>query len=162
MFLIKKSSFWARQEQVCRENLSEQSHCQAHITLLSQKTNTKRLTSRYIQCFQKILSLWTSEGSRWYQIGPKKSSDLLKDPIFYKLVTGWELLLDGPYFGSNPTNRQHSSFLDLARLWLASKVRSNNGPLAYFFYIFISGKNIVISAVRWQHFSQKWKYQKNM
>ena len=28
--------------------------------------------------------------------------------------------------------------------------------------IFISGKNVVISAERWQHFCQKWKYWKNM
>ena len=32
----------------------------------------------------------------------------------------------------------------------------------HIFDILISGKNIVISAERWQHFCQKWKYRKNM
>ena len=45
---------------------------------------------------------------------------------------------------------------------ISAKVRSSYCPLAYFSDIFISGKNVVISAERWQHFCQKWKYRKNM
>ena len=39
---------------------------------------------------------------------------------------------------------------------------SSYGPLAYFSNIFISGKNVVTSQQKWQHFCQKWKYRKNM
>ena len=42
------------------------------------------------------------------------------------------------------------------------KVRLSYGPLAYFLDIFISSKNVVISADRWQHFCLKWKHRKNM
>ena len=34
--------------------------------------------------------------------------------------------------------------------------------LVYFSNIFISGKDVVISADRWQHVCQKWKHRKNM
>ena len=43
-----------------------------------------------------------------------------------------------------------------------SKGRSSYGPLAYLSDIFISGKNVVISQQKWQHFCHKWKYRKNM
>ena len=42
------------------------------------------------------------------------------------------------------------------------RVRSSYSPLAYFSDIFISGKNVVVSAEKWQHFCQIWKYPKNM
>ena len=48
------------------------------------------------------------------------------------------------------------------RLIDESKVCSSYCPLAYFSDIFISGKNVVISHQKWQHFPQKWKYRKNM
>ena len=46
-------------------------------------------------------------------------------------------------------------------LMVQSKVRSSYRPLAYFSDIIISGKNVVISAEKWQHFCQKWKYRNN-
>ena len=42
------------------------------------------------------------------------------------------------------------------------KVHLSYGPLAYFYDIFMSDKNIVISQQKWQHFGQKWKHRKNI
>ena len=54
----------------------------------------------------------------------------------------------------NQSTKSYKKFKKFATKSYFTKVSSSYGPLAYF-------SNIFISAEKWQHFCQKWKYRKN-
>ena len=106
------------------------------------------------------------KGKRWNELvlSSKQSSLLVKLVLRKFRIRNMKNIVNAFF-----KNSEAISFL-LSTLWqeshivtrIPAKGRSSYHPLAYFSYIFISGKNVVISQQKWQHFCQKWKYWKNM
>ena len=104
----------------------------------------------------------------WFSCNTCTQSHLKKQKHLRRFFSQLHLLLPVLLVFINRYEPCPCIYLKLLIKWLIqilvifSIVCSSYGLLAYFSYIYISGKNVVISQQKWQHFCQKWKNRKYM